>query len=100
MKKPLQRPYNGPYKVLETGDKFFKILVNGKTEVISIDRLKAAVVETSSEVSKAPNVTDQSTTKSTQQPVAIKSDANNNNNEPTRTTRSGCRVRFPSKYCT
>lgn len=43
----LQRPYKGPFKVLETGTKTFKVNVNVKCEVISIDRLKSDVSQSS-----------------------------------------------------
>ena len=42
VRKPLQRPYDGPYKVLQTAEKHFTVGVKGKEEVISIDRLKPA----------------------------------------------------------
>ncbi|GFR61292.1 Pol polyprotein [Elysia marginata] len=41
---PLQRPYNGPYRVLNKSDKFFTVEVKGRAETISLDRLKAAFV--------------------------------------------------------
>ena len=41
-RKPLQQPYTGPFKVIEKGDKFFRVDVNGKEEHITIDRLKTA----------------------------------------------------------
>jgi hypothetical protein len=37
---PLSPLYQGPYKVLERRDKFFKLEVGGQPEVISVDRLK------------------------------------------------------------
>ena len=39
---PLCRPYEGPFKVLEPGEKYFKVMRHGKTEIISVDRLKSA----------------------------------------------------------
>ena len=39
-KRPLQPPYEGPFPVLEAGDKFFKILRHGLPYTVSIDRLK------------------------------------------------------------
>lgn len=39
---PLQKPYEGPFKVLQHGPKFFKIEMGDRQETISIDRLKPA----------------------------------------------------------
>ena len=39
---PLQRPYQGPFRVIEPGSKTFKLDMGGKTEIISVDRLKPA----------------------------------------------------------
>ena len=41
VRRPLQNPYDGPFPVLESGDKVFKILRNGLPYTVSIDRLKA-----------------------------------------------------------
>ena len=41
VRRPLQKPYDGPFPVLETGDKFFKVVKNGLPYTVSIDRLKA-----------------------------------------------------------
>ena len=40
VRRPLQPPYDGPYPVLESGDKVFKILKNGLPYTVSVDRLK------------------------------------------------------------
>jgi cleavage and polyadenylation specificity factor subunit 1 len=39
---PLQRPYLGPFPVIEKNAKYFTVQINGKNETISIDRLKTA----------------------------------------------------------
>ena len=42
---PLQQPYDGPFKVLHQTDKHFTLDINGRKEVITIDRLKSTRVE-------------------------------------------------------
>ncbi|XP_011859955.1 PREDICTED: protein NYNRIN-like, partial [Vollenhovia emeryi] len=43
VKKPLERPYSGPFKVLErTSDKVYTIEINGRPTAVSIERLKPA----------------------------------------------------------
>ena len=39
---PLATPYEGPFQVLEAGDKFFLLNIHGQDTRISIDRLKPA----------------------------------------------------------
>jgi len=50
---PLQRPYEGPFKVIVHGDKVFKLDVGGRTEVASVDRLKPAHLDVDQLVSLA-----------------------------------------------
>lgn len=38
----LTPPYSGPYLIQERFDKFYKMLVDGKSTTVSIDRLKPA----------------------------------------------------------
>ena len=42
---PLQRSYEGPFKVIQPGSKTFQIDIGGKTETISVDRLKPAHID-------------------------------------------------------
>lgn len=46
-KTPFQTPYTGPFRVLESGSKAFKIDYGGRVEIISIDRLKPAYTDPS-----------------------------------------------------
>ena len=50
---PLQRMYQGPFKVLEHDDKAFKIDIGGKAEFVSIDRLIPAHLDPDSPVQVA-----------------------------------------------
>ena len=45
IKPTLQRPHEGPYKVLESGPKFYKLDYGGRCELVSVDRLKSAHVD-------------------------------------------------------
>lgn len=51
---PLQAPYRGPFKVLSPGDKTYKLDYGGKSETVSVDRLKPAHVDLSTFVSTDP----------------------------------------------
>ena len=39
---PFQRPYDGPFKILETHEKYYVLDMNGHHDSVSIDRLKTA----------------------------------------------------------
>ena len=44
---PLTSPYDGPYKVIVRSGRVMKILVKGKVETVSLDRVKPAyLIET------------------------------------------------------
>lgn len=44
IRKPLEQPYHGPFKVLERTDKVFKLDINGHPATVSLDRLKPAYI--------------------------------------------------------
>eukprot|EP00795_Rhopilema_esculentum_P012966 gene12966-biopygen3121 len=86
VRKPLEPPYTGPFKILRRHTKHFTILMHGKEQTISIDRLKPAYLDIdllpSPAVPTAP-------TSSSILPVPATT--------PGRTTRSGRRVHFPDR---
>nr|VZI18140.1 unnamed protein product [Spirometra erinaceieuropaei] len=45
VRRPLQQPYDGPFRVLSRKGKHFTIDRGGRTDVVSIDHLKAAYTE-------------------------------------------------------
>lgn len=75
--KPLQSSFSGPFQVVSKATKTYKVKMNGKTQTISLDRIKPAFVSTDLEIPKeAPVPSPQ---------------------EPIYRTRSGRQVRFPKK---
>lgn len=75
----LSPPYSGPHQVISRSEKHFKVVVNGRTVNISVDRLKPAYTATEP-TQQSPSTTTNST------------------NASTRTTRSGRRVVIPLRY--
>ena len=45
VKKPLQRPYTGPYRVIDRNSKTFNLDIRGKHTTVSKDRLKPAFID-------------------------------------------------------
>ena len=88
-KTPLQRPYEGPYRIISTSEKFFTLDVNGRTENISVDRLKTAYLATGRYPPQLNNQEeDKKKTPSSSTPLPNKSPG-------ITTTRSGRSVRRP-----
>ena len=81
VKKPLQQPYDGPFQVIKRSPKFYTLNLNGRTDTVSIERLKPAYLA-SHDTSHAF-----SPHKPTTQPP--------NTPPVTRTTRSGRQVHWP-----
>lgn len=84
---PLTPPYTGPFLVKERGQKVFKLVIKGKDKNVSIDRLKAAYIESDSEQEDLVNTPQTSKTSLLPaQPL------------PTGKTRSGRVVRLPVRF--
>ena len=83
VRKPLQSPYEGPFKVLKRDSKYFTLQLNGRTDKVSLDRLKPAHVDSLPQPQPA-----------TPPPAPSLTSANTT---PARTTRSGRRVHFPDR---
>ena len=92
VRKPLQPPYKGPFKVMERKSKYFVLDVIGKQDSVSIDRLKVAYIDKdftdmipklgpSNKVPKPPGV----------QKSPVKDKLNQ------RKTRSGRKVHWPKR---
>ena len=52
-RKPLQKPYDGPFRVIQPGDKFFKLQVGDREENVSVDRLKPRFLDDSEPIALA-----------------------------------------------
>ena len=92
VKKPLQQPYDGPYRVLNRSDRFYTIDLNGRTDSVSIDRLKPAYVNFPTNGTRSllsPTATSPSQSTQSTAPVAQKP-------KSTHTTQSGRHVHWPA----
>ena len=96
VRKPLQQPYDGPYKVLQRSDKHFTVEVKGRPEVVSLDRLKPAHLEPPSILTEPSPTTPPVPT---QPPPTPANKPPEPNQVPTPvTTRSGRRVHWPKRF--
>jgi cleavage and polyadenylation specificity factor subunit 1 len=91
-RSPLQPPYEGPFRVLRRGDKQFTIDHAGRTDTVSIDRVKPAYVDDTSPTQPeditfpSPTVSDEEFEVSDAETI------------PMQQTRSGRSVRWPDRY--
>jgi hypothetical protein len=92
VRRPLEPPYSGPYKVLDRTEKTLNITMNGRPVTVSTGRVKPAYImpETNDQAVATPPPTEQLAQTvphpSTPGPPA------------TRTTRSGRQVRLPARF--
>lgn len=97
----LQRPYEGPYQVIDRNNKYFKVRIRGRDINISIDLLKPAHISQPVEQTHQPqtqNVSNQSSesVQSAKQSTAPRGILKQPSTSYT--TRSGRAVKIPEKY--
>lgn len=80
VRRSLQPPYTGPHPVIRRLSKCFILLVHGKEQSVSIDRLKCAFLESANVPSEQPT------------------DSRPCHEHTEQVTRSGRRVHWPSRY--
>jgi hypothetical protein len=91
-RRALEPPYSGPYQALSLRDKTLQLLVRGRPVTVSTDRVKAAYILYETNRGDNPN------------PPAIATPAlappATPPQPPTKTTRSGRHIHFPSRFHT
>ena len=99
VRKPLEAPYSGPFKVIKRGNKIFTIIgAANKEQNVSIDRLKPAQIATKPPQNTTLNNNTQQETQTIQnnlsEPIGSDAGAKRNENVLAQQTRSGRKVRF------
>ncbi|GFX22464.1 integrase catalytic domain-containing protein [Trichonephila clavipes] len=99
LRRPLQQPYDGPFKVLQRKDKVFFLDINGKRVSVSIDRCKPAFFLNTEDLqlpqtkNETPATVEPNATAST--PATVEFDPTAST--PTQpSTRSGRKVHLPT----
>ncbi|BHF75883.1 hypothetical protein SprV_0501898000 [Sparganum proliferum] len=88
VRRPLQPPYDGPYKVLRRSDKDVVIDRNDKTDTVSIDRVNPAYID-DSDLSSSQHCTP---------PQTVMPPPTGDSPPPVRLTRSGRHVHWPDRF--
>lgn len=92
VRKPLQRPYQGPYPVLAKNDKYFTLKLPSRTVNVSIDRLKPAYTLNTEEQCISQGIDPVPVAKLVQKQVVTTCD------KRTHITRSGRAVKEPVRF--
>ncbi|GFX99019.1 integrase catalytic domain-containing protein [Trichonephila clavipes] len=99
LRRPLQQPYDGPFKVLQRKDKVFFLDINGKRVSVSIDRCKPAFFLNTEDL-QLPQTKNE--TPATVEPIATAPTHATVEHDPTAptptqpSTRSGHKVHLPT----
>ena len=98
---PLQRPYEGPFKVIQPGSKTFHVDIRGKIETTSADRLKPAHMDPEHPAQVAEPRPRRRPPKPPQPPSTVTTQPQTSDTpsplRPQR-TRSGRQVKLPQRY--
>lgn len=101
VRRPLQKPYDGPFRVLQKHDKYFTVEIRGQEKNISIDRLKVAYTpeeEIPIEAKTEPLAqTPEYEYTGVPFPARIPEQATETA-QPAQTTKSGRKVKIPQRY--
>ncbi|GFX28016.1 integrase catalytic domain-containing protein [Trichonephila clavipes] len=98
LRRPLQQPYDGPFKVLQRKDKVFFLDINGKRVSVSIDRCKPAFFLNTEDL-QLPQTKNE--TPATVEPNATPATVEHDPTASTPTqpsTRSGRKVHLSTRY--
>lgn len=95
VRRPLQPPYDGPFRVMSRGDKVYKIQLPTRQTNISIDRLKPAyLINEDTSFSNIQNCT----SKPTEKILVSKSAEGSHSSALQKTTRSGRKINTPVRF--
>ena len=101
VRKPLQPPYDGPFKVISRSDKHFVIDLNTRQDTVSIDRLKSAYIDTTKETPNPTPVPVPGPSSQVQRELTNTNEQSSSSDvRPIRTTRSGRHVHWPKRFVT
>ncbi|KAL0860008.1 hypothetical protein ABMA27_010323 [Loxostege sticticalis] len=99
--KPLTPPYSGPFKVIEHGDKYFKIQKSDVIKTISIDRLKPAfLANNDTEIETTPPNKNEKHKTNIHRNISDEKDIDDHKNKEVIRTRSGRQVRPTVRFMT
>ena len=96
VRKPLEKTYNGPFKVLQRSSKHFTLEVKGNRDVVSLDRLKPAHMEPLPTSTEPPPSTTSLPTPQSSPPTNQLPKTTTDSTR--RVTRSGRHVRWPKRF--
>ncbi|PIK40396.1 pol polyprotein [Apostichopus japonicus] len=100
VKRPLQPPYRGPYRVLKRNGKSYVLDLHDRHDSVSIDRLKVAYLEEPADSMQANDTPADASTSSESAASTHTSTAASQSSAslPRAVTRSGRHVHWPARY--